>query len=79
MVKNNNLIKQLLIQHPNTKPKQLPKTLQGHRFGQMSSASRKSKNLEVDSQNLRRSEMSVKEKVEFVKKHGKDAYLELPT
>ena len=68
----------LLLPPAKMKPKRLPKALQGQRAGQMYTSTRKRQRVEVIIEKSCRSVMSVKEKVEFVKKHGKDAFLELP-
>ena len=76
MVKRNNRNGQMWVRRTGTKPKQLPKALQGG--GRMYLPIHKVQSVEVTIEKSCRSDMSVKEKVEFIKKHGKEAFLEFP-
>jgi hypothetical protein len=60
------------------KPKSLPKSLQGGGRMYSSTYARQGVEVEVTTEKSGRSVMSVKEKVEFIKKHGTEAFLELP-
>ena len=78
MVKKNNRNGQLLIRFPRTKPSKLPKALQVHRARLMYSSIKKRQRIEVTTEKSSRSAMSMKDKAELIKRHGKDDFLELP-
>ena len=78
MVKKNNWNRQMWARRTHTKPKQLPKALQGQRAGQMYTSTQKRQRIEAKTEESCRSLMSIRDKVEFIKKFGEKAFLELP-